>query len=1092
MIESKLFAGGGLNQDVDDNFIKPNDWDYALNIRNTDRLEFSDGIISNLKGNTLVTNTFLHATGDNKCIGTYSNEATGKIYSFIHNSLGYHLITELDTSVTPNVLSKVLKSDPTSLTNPVPLEFTAFNLINGAGIVANNLLYWTDGNTQPKGIDITKAKTSTYYTDTNSILLVKAPPQQLVIANYANDDSSSTKGNRLRDQLFQFRYLYVYEDGSRSAWSSCSSLPLPVLEQTSSVFTYLNNHILLYFNYGSKFVKTIEVAAQVKGVSTNVATTDWFNILTVDRSQILSSPLTPDFAPNTLTNTCQYKFYNDGLYQSVDVLETDLSYDYVPLKSKALEIANGNVLLLGNNTEGYDNIVPEATFVVSYIGVSEARFSSTLFSGIDPRFATWTGRPLTGDILAFSWRALGLLESRTFTVGVDTSNDLIATADAFGGYVSTESSTHDPLNYYEYAGYDIIDSTSIKINFTPIGTVDRLTLTVTLGTTSDSRFSYKTNSKYQFGLVYYDDFNRSSYVQTNFNNFIVSTDSFGATEAKIPKITWTVTNSAPTWATKYQWVRTEQLTHLEFLYSAFTTVAVNPDNSAYYDLTINLNAFNTKNKASILAYDWSKGDRCTIHKNAGLWITGYDVEVIAYNTTTGVLTIVKKDTLTTETIIGDGLLEIYTPKTRSNASTEQFFYEFGEQYNCTAGTHSVLTGDFISGDIYVKTRVYPVSADVVVEDPNFSDFYKSDYSSNGRANIFAPQAKQLNLPTDIRYSDTYVPNTNINGLSRFYGDAFDTYDRVNGSIQKLAVRDNYLICFQELKIGYIPIMQSIIEDQGGGNNANVAISTKLLNKIRYYVGDYGIGLNPESFARFAGIMYFADPNRGFVLKLSGGLEPISSKGMDSYFTKTLSTARSVTNVKLLGSYDPRNDEYLLTVNYVTGTGTSETIAFNENTNVWTSFYSFIPEMAGYIFNKYFSFKNGGMWEHNVNSTYNSFYGVAYPSIVQLTYNSSPKQIKSFLGVLQQGDSVWTAPDITTSTSTVSTPQHSSLIADDFSKKEGVWFSSLLRDDTSPGGLLEGDDLKGNWIKLRLSNSSSSKINLLSVDMRAIPSYQGIK
>ena len=54
MIESKLFAGGGLNQDVDDNFLRPNDWDYALNIRNTDRLEFSDGVISNLKGNTQV------------------------------------------------------------------------------------------------------------------------------------------------------------------------------------------------------------------------------------------------------------------------------------------------------------------------------------------------------------------------------------------------------------------------------------------------------------------------------------------------------------------------------------------------------------------------------------------------------------------------------------------------------------------------------------------------------------------------------------------------------------------------------------------------------------------------------------------------------------------------------------------------------------------------------------------------------------------------------------------------------------------------------------------------------------------------------
>jgi hypothetical protein len=54
MIEQKQFAGGGLNQDVDNNFLKPNEWTDALNIRNTDRLEGSDGVISNIKGNTLV------------------------------------------------------------------------------------------------------------------------------------------------------------------------------------------------------------------------------------------------------------------------------------------------------------------------------------------------------------------------------------------------------------------------------------------------------------------------------------------------------------------------------------------------------------------------------------------------------------------------------------------------------------------------------------------------------------------------------------------------------------------------------------------------------------------------------------------------------------------------------------------------------------------------------------------------------------------------------------------------------------------------------------------------------------------------------
>jgi hypothetical protein len=302
--------------------------------------------------------------------------------------------------------------------------------------------------------------------------------------------------------------------------------------------------------------------------------------------------------------------------------------------------------------------------------------------------------------------------------------------------------------------------------------------------------------------------------------------------------------------------------------------------------------------------------------------------------------------------------------------------------------------------------------------------------------------------------------------------------------------------FQELKTGYIPILQSIIEDQGAGNTANVAISNKLLNKIRYFPGDYGIGLNPESFARYAGMMYFIDPNRGFVLKLSQGLQPISVIGMDSYFTSKLASVRTISNMKLLGSYDPRNDEYIVTFKYPTGGGTSETVAFNENINRWTSFYSFTPEHANYIFNKYMGFNNGVMWEHNSSNSYNSFYGTTYDSIVQLTYNGTPSLVKSFIGLMEQSNTIWYAKsNVVSSVETAVTTnlgQTSNLLSADFSKKEGVWFASILRDSSSPGGIINGDELKGNLIKFRLVNEPTEKANLLSVDLRYIPSYQGIK
>lgn len=1015
--------------------------------------------------------------GDNKCIGSYANESTGKLYSFIYNSNGDHTITEYDND--NNTITIVLQGSY--------LNFQEYVYINGCGIAGGNLLYWTDGYNPPRSIDITKAKSGEYYTDSSSISLIKTPPQQLITAQYADDPVNTTASNRLKNQLFQFRYLYIYEDGSRSAWSSCSKIPLPQFEVNPATDTraYKNNNIRITFNAGTKYVKSIELAAQVKGVSTNVNTQDWFSILTVDREDVITT-VNNKFSYNPLDNTAIFAFYNDGLYQSIDVLETDLPYDYVPLTSKALDIVNGNVLVLGNNKEGYDNITPDIGISVTYAPPVTNQIQEIGFSLYG--YPEFIGVPTEGDSIIYTFTGGG---GNSYTVTLSTSGSLYNTLLALGDKIETDSSLGIIFNGV-VAGHTP-GSYKLDLNYVSNGLAS---ISISYANVSNSIASYKTNSRYQFGIVYYDDKNRSSYVQTN-DTLIVSTDSWGKTQGKCPSMNWIIRHEAPMWATKYQFVRTEQLTHKKFLFWVATSATVNPSNSNIYDLDISsLLTFNTNNPNSILSYTFNEGDRCTIHRQDSTWVDGYDVEVVGYTetTTTATLKIQKKGTLTAGSL---GILfEVYTPKNRSNSSTEQFFYEFGEQYDCLNGVHSVTTGTFVEGDIYDRSRTIPVTGSVELEDPNFSDYYVSNYSSNGRANIYAPQAKQLTLPTDIRFSDVYVPNTNINGLSRFYGDAFETYDRVNGSIQKLAVRDNYLITFQELKTGYIPILQSIIEDQGVGNAANVAISNKLLNKIRYFVGDYGIGLHPESFARYAGTMYFADPNRGFVLKLTSGLETISMIGMDSYFTAKFSSIKTIPNIKILGSYDPRNDEYILTFKYPPDTGTSETVCFDELINRWTSFYSFTPEMANYIFNKYMGYNNGIMWEHNSSDDYNSFYGTSYDSIVQLTYNGSPSLVKSFIGIMEQSNSVWYPDsyivDLVEKGIETSLGQTSNLLSSDFYKKEGVWFASILRDSSSPGGIINGDELKGNWIKFRLVNNPTEKANLLSVDLRYIPSYQGIK
>jgi hypothetical protein len=1109
MIEQKQFANGGLNQDVDENFLKPNEWTNALNIRNTDRLEGSDGVISNIKGNTLVT--FTLPSGTNRCIGAYANETTGKYYSFIYNSDGFHTITEYDP--TTNILTKVLQSKTDTGGTDI-LNFQQYELINGVGIVGGTLLYWTDGYNPPRNIDIAKAKlTSGWYTTSASISLIKRPPQKLIIPSYGNDTNTQTSSNRLKNQLFQFRYLYVYQDNTRSTWSSCSVLPYPELEISSGVDTtpFKNNNILLQFDIGDKYVKSIEIAALVKGVGTTGTTQDWFSILTVDRDYILASPGSTEYLYDAITNNATYKFRNDGLYPSVDIQEIDLQYDFVPLKSKCLDIVNGNVLVIGNNTEGYDNLPAtgagslNVNFNITYVPPD----IDPLTSASDPTGLAFilSGVPVgdgffgSSDTISATWDVYGNPKFfGPYLVDAEYSGSLYDFAVAAGQQLALNSSGifGDPSNYYVYSATQQLGPNTVRVTFTKVGNPTNLLVSVTNTTAlNNSSPAYKTNSKYQIGLVYYDEFNRSSYVQTNERALsgsnggcILATSAWGAAAGQTPSIDWTINHSAPTWASKYQWVRTEQLTHKDFLFWAASSVTVNPNNANLYNLGIgSLNTFNNSNNNSILSYQYSEGDRCTIHSDDSGWISGYDVGVTNYDTTTGILTIQKGANLSAA--VSSILLEVYTPKIRQNTTQDRFFYEFGEVYSCSGGVHAVTSGTFGEGDVYDKTRQIAGSG-YVLEDPNFSDFYVSNFSSNGRVNIFAPQAKQLTLPTDIRFSDTYVPNTNINGLSRFYGDAFETYDRVNGSIQKLAVRDNYLMTFQELKTGYIPILQSIIEDQGAGNAANVAISNKLLNKIRYFPGDYGIGTHPESFARFAGTMYFADPNRSEILKLTQGLQPISKIGMDSYFTSKLSYTNNITNAKVLGNYDPRNDEYIISFKYPSPTnqfpGNNQTIAFSEDINRWTSFYSFIPDFGGYIFNQFITYQNGTMWTQNTNDYYGSFYGTAWTSSVDIVYNGSPSLIKTFIGVMEQASTVWTPVNIDTSTLQVSELPQSS-----FSLKEGVYFASLLREKTGDiRSLYFGNDLKGNWIKLYLAMGSNAKQTLLSVDVRHIPSYQGIK
>ncbi len=146
-----------LNKDDDYLLVKTVEMVDALNIQTADDEGGNAGVVKNALGNVVVSNA---ATGDalpsgtNTVIGTASSKQTGQIFYFVYNSNNQHSIYEY-TSRRNTV--KLVYRDPV-------LNFTATGFVKADCLVKENgdtLLYFTDGVTDPKKINATRALANT-------------------------------------------------------------------------------------------------------------------------------------------------------------------------------------------------------------------------------------------------------------------------------------------------------------------------------------------------------------------------------------------------------------------------------------------------------------------------------------------------------------------------------------------------------------------------------------------------------------------------------------------------------------------------------------------------------------------------------------------------------------------------------------------------------------------------------------------------------------------------------------------------------------------------------------------------------------------
>ncbi|MCW3111370.1 MAG: hypothetical protein JWQ09_5876 [Segetibacter sp.] len=352
-----------------------------------------------------------------------------------------------------------------------------------------------------------------------------------------------------------------------------------------------------------------------------------------------------------------------------------------------------------------------------------------------------------------------------------------------------------------------------------------------------------------------------------------------------------------------------------------------------------LAAFNLKNASnvtdnSILFYGYTAGDRCTLHYyiNGGnkVYINNpcVDLDVVAYDPGTNLVKVRKPATLDPAIIAGKNVfLRLYTPALKLNATStttvnEVVYYEVGERFTVTNGLCDVLSGTITDGDVYFKSREMAGFVDpstlyqLTATDFNFSDFYISNFTSYGRPRTYNDELERTVRQASIRYSETYILGSKNNRLTRFfpeniYGDGPGESSSSNGKILRIQQRNEMLLCVQQLKVGYIPVYRSILEDTI--QQKSYAISEKIFNKIEYNNNlNKGIGIAKESYCYYNGTAYWIDSYHCQPIRDGlDGLRVISGK-MNKHFKNAFKTAFANNN-KVTSYYDVFNDEWVVTI-----------------------------------------------------------------------------------------------------------------------------------------------------------------------------------
>lgn len=1091
LIEKKYFLAEDSQLNADDSpfAVSPNSWVNMENVRTKSTDKGVTGTVESIGGTLLLSQpqpsiTFI-------TIGGAEDIENSRFLTFKYCTTGpWHKIICWDKNLNQE-LNVLLSSQVTG-----GLNFSKDFLIQSR--VENGLLYWSDDLNEPRRINIDaglKLNNPSYITDVtaytspisqNAIYWIRRQPglpvswDKFIDGTYVN--------NQIKNEGFWFQFRYIYRDYEISTLSAFSLLA----NYNNSTDT--SNFITITVPLGETIdqdVLQVDLCAKYANGGKVFIIKSWNKNIAADLADIIA---------HNLGTPLTFDFYNDTVGIALDDAYSVKPFDSLPIYALTIEIAK-NRSFMANYIIGYDTPLTTSLFINQIVQQDDPVVSG---EWIQVTFVDSFGP------LYFLYIPLGVVLGGYFYISNPTSvptdpypyspgQRIGLYTDTLVHYVMTNYPTHTINQVINMGQYSVISGAPPAP-----------------GIAGD--LAYKSGGSYQLSISFLDHAGRKCGILTNDTLKTAIDEREYAQINYTTGINWTLlptnqVNEIPIWAEYYSINITKCFTTRFFLQSRgknITYVTKDVDgtyifNTATYAANLNgvgiditlLNAYN-------MGYVFSEGDFVKVYIGANLYflaITGQQGNwIICELTSMGLL----GDTGTPVTAF---LFEIYTPY---KPSTTEPYFEVAQIFKInnpgTINRSYSTYGGVIEGDITLLSRNDGI-IDYLTENMSPNDkFYTKWNTDAGRPN-FVDNIGQQELTNDIAHSDVLIQGTQINGLSSF--DALNTtqMDSKNGSIQKLQLTSKVqneqgvvmlAICMMETASLYLGEAQ-VVSPIG---NAFLATSTDVIGTINILKGNRGTS-HPESVTEYRGNVFWWDDINGRIVQYSpNGLFDISSYKMTRFWKLFSDQFLRMTSAEIeaLGgrpfvftTVDPYHEELLISIPKLLANppkgylpdypekifpfdvydGRGKTVVYNlslgEGRPFWRGSFSFNPEFFITLQNNLYSSKYGHNYIHNQTTNYNEFYGIQYTSKIMIVANAQANKPKLYDNIASESNLV---PSFVYMYNNFPIQQSSDLVDNDFSEKEGGFFSTIKRNKLVPtaagyttDGLLTGEKMRNTamWI-----------------------------